>query len=271
MHTSLLPAPTGQQIAAVDWHELAFWVLGSILIYALATLLLWLALRGSGSGAARLRGFLQSAGGVILAWLLRLLWLLLPGFAALVLGILSPRLMGITQIDWGASFGFGALFALVALAVLLAAGLSYRRVHPLPRPYPSITVALALSIRLLLEAGALQWHWAFYRSAVIGWADAGGLVNPIYWGTWLAVALICLEGALSPLLWRDLRIVGLAERRVLRGVLLIATSVMYLLSRNFWLLWALHAVAVILLEPRLGQAPDNEKGSWELESHQQPS
>lgn len=239
-------------------------------LYATGSWLLWLAVRGDDDRAVQRRALLASPGGAVISWLLRFLWLVLPGYAALLLGVLSPRLMGITQIDWGAPFGFGMLAALAALALLVAAVLTYRHAQPELPMQPSLGVAVTASVRLLLEAGALQWHWAFYRSAVIDWAAAARLDNPTYWGTWLAVGLVCLEGALSPLLWRDLRIVGLAERRVLRGVLLVVTSVVYLLSRNFWLLWALHATANVLLEPRLSQPPGNKKGSWELDSHQQP-
>ena len=135
-----------------------------------------------------------------------------------------------------------------ALGVLLAAGLTYRRTRHTGSPYASLGQAVGASVRLVLELGALQWHWAFYRSAIIAAAAGMGLCNPVYWGAWLAVGWICLEGALSPFLWRDLRTPGLAEIRMLRGVLLFATTVVYLLSRNFWLTWALHALTTVILE-----------------------
>ena len=64
---------------------------------------------------------------------------------------------------------------------------------------------------------------------------------------WQSVVL-AVQGALSPWLWHDLRTAGLAERRVLRAALLAITSVLYLLSRNFWLAWALHGAASAILD-----------------------
>jgi hypothetical protein len=249
------------------------WVLASIVIYALAANALWLAVRRSGP-QGRLSGWLRSRPGQLLLWLTRVLWLVLPGYAALLLGLLSPRVMGLSQIELGWGLGRGLIFAAGALAVLLAAGLSYRRAHPAPPPYLTLSHGVTLTALLVVEAGALQWQWAFYRSAVIEALAATAAPAPAYWGTWLAAVVLAVQGALSAWLWRDLRTPGLAERRVLRAALLGATSVLYLLSRSFWLAWALHAVAAAILEPRMAPSPPfdgNKKGSRQPEGRQQPS
>ena len=252
------------------------WVAGSTACYALVTILLALAIRRA-RPESRLLALARSPGGVLAGWLLWMVWLVGPGYVALLMGLLSPRVMGLSQIDLGTSLGLGALFAVFSLGVLLAAGLTYRRLrhtHSLSSPYPSPGVAAVVSVRLALESGALQWHWAFYRSAIIAAAAGMGVSNPFYWGAWLAVGWICLEGALNPFLWRDLRSAGRAERRMLRGVLLIVTTVVYLLSRNFWLAWALHALTTMLLEPRLSSAAppevENKKGPWQQDHRQRP-
>ncbi len=239
------------------------WVLASIALYAVAVNGLWLAVRLGGPGGRPSR-WLDSIPGQVAVWLARVLWLVLPGYAALLLGILSPRLMGLSQIELGWNLGRGMLYAAGALAVLLAAGLSYRRAHPARPAYLTLSHGITLTVWLALEAGALQWQWAFYRSAMIEALAAARSPAPVYWGTWLAVALLCVQGALSPWLWRDLRTPGRAERRVLRAALLGATSVLYLLSRNFWLAWALHATAAAILEPRVAQpdpAADSKKAA----------
>lgn len=235
-----------------DQSPLLPWVLASIAWYALATNGLWLAMRFSGADG-RLSGLLHGIPGQLALWLARVLWLIGPGYAALLLGILSPRMMGLSQVELGWSLGRGLLFAGVALAVLLAAGLSYRRAQPGQPPYLSLSHGIALTVLLVMEAGALQWQWAFYRSAMIEVVTAAAAPAPVYWGTWLAVVLLVVQGALSPWLWHDLRTAGLAERRVLRAALLAVTSVLYLLSRNFWLAWALHGAASAILEPRVAQ------------------
>lgn len=229
------------------------WVLASVAVYALAANGLWLAVRASG-GAGRLSALLRSRPGQLLLWLTRLLWLILPGYAALLLGLLSPRIMGLSQIDLGWGLGRGLIFAAGALAMLLTASLSYRRAHAVPAPYLTLSHGIALTTLLAVEAGALQWQWAFYRSAMIDVLAGAAAPTPIYWGTWLAAGLLCGQGALSAWLWHDLRTPGLAEHRVLRAALLGATSVLYLLSRNFWLAWALHGAASAILEPRVVQS-----------------
>lgn len=259
--------------ALADYSALLPWVLASIAWYALATTGLWLAARRSGPDG-RLNGLLHSIPGQLMLWLARLLWLVGPGYAALLLGQLSPRMMGLSQIELGWNLGRGLLFAAGALAVLLAAGLSYRRARPGNSPYISLSHGITLTLVLVMEAGGLQWQWAFYRSAMIETSASLALPAPVYWGTWLAVGLLCVQGAISPWLWHDLRTAGLAERRVLRAALLAASSVLYLLSRNFWLAWALHGTAAAILEPRVAQPepPEgNKKGSRKLGSHRQPS
>ncbi len=234
--------------ALADYSPLLPWVLASVAFYALATWSLWLWLRVSGRN-----GLLGSIPGQLMLWLARLLWLIGPGYAALLLGLLSPRMMGLSQVEFGWSLGRGLLFAAGALAVLLAAGLSYRRAYPARSPYLTLSHGIALTIVLVMEAGALQWQWAFYRSALIEALATAGAQGPVYWGTWLAAGVLVVQGALSPFLWRDLSRAGLAERRVLRATLLAVTSVLYLLSRNFWLAWALHGAASAILEPRVVQ------------------
>jgi len=236
-----------------DYSPLLPWVLASMAWYALATVALWLALRHSGP-KGRLSSLLGSIPGQLGLWLARLTWLIGPGYAALLLGILSPRLMGLSQVELGWGLGRGLLFAAGALAVLLAAGLSYRRAHPAQPPYLTLSHGIALTVLLVMEAGALQWQWAFYRSAMIEALTTTTTSSaPVYWGTWLAVGVLVVQGALSPWLWHDLRRAGLAERRVLRAALLAGSSVLYLLSRNFWLAWALHGAASAILEPRVVQ------------------
>jgi hypothetical protein len=263
---------TSHQIL-VAYSPLLPWVLASIAVYALAANGLWLAARRSGRHG-RLNAALRSIPGQLIIWLARMLWLIIPGYAALLLGLASPRMMGLSQIELGWGLGRGVLFAVGALAMLLAAGLSYRRANPAHPPYLSLSHGIALTVMLVMEAGALQWQWAFYRSAMIEALAAVGAPSPLYWGTWLAVAVLVVQGALSLWLWRDLRTPGLAERRVLRAVLLGITSVLYLLSRSFWLAWALHGVTSAILEPRFGQPAlleANKKGSQQPESRQQPS
>lgn len=187
-------------------------------------------------------------------------WLVGPGYAALLSGVASPRRMGLSQIDWGASFGYGLALAGLALGVLLLAGITVRRSGPADGAWSTPSAAVVGSLLLAIEAGALQFQWAFYRDAAIQAAEAWGVAAPTPAGTWIGVGLVGLQAALNPALRRDLRSPTDGAVRMLRLSLLLVTAVLYLLSRNFWLGWALHAAAAILLEPRLLTLA-NEKGS----------
>ena len=230
------------------------WVAGSIALYAAASLAVWLGQR-RGDPQSKLAGMLDSAGGTLLAWLVRLVWLIGPGYAALLLGAVSPRLMGLSQIEIGAGLGQAVILALAALGLLTLAVVGYRRSQPAGPVYRSRAERVAVSVRLVVEAGALQWHWAFYRAVLVAGAVLQSAANPVYLGAWLTVGLLIVEGALNPLLWRDLRTPGLAAPRLLRAAILVVTTQIYLLSGNFWLSWAFHAAAVVVLEPRLRAAP----------------
>ncbi len=230
------------------------WVAASIAIYVAASLILWFGQRRSHPQSS-LASFLGSPGGTLLGWLARLVWLIAPGYVALLLGVVSPRLMGLSQVEIGAGLGQGVVLALAALALLTLAVVSYRRGQPAGPVYGSPADRVTVSVRLAVEAGGLQWTWAFYRAVLVAAALQQGVANPVYLGAWLTVALVAVEGALNPLLWRDLRTPGLAAPRLLRAAILVVTTQIYLLSGNFWLGWAFHAATVVLLEPRLRAAP----------------
>lgn len=226
------------------------WVAGSMLVGIGGSLAVWIGQR-RGRSDSGLALFLRTRAGVLVAWLARLVWLIGPGYAALLLGIVSPKLMGLSQIRIDAGLGEAALLAVVALGMLTAATVVYRRGQPAAPVYASRADRVADSVRLAVEAGALQWHWAFYRAVLIAALMRQEVANPVYLGVWLSVALVMAEGLLQPLFWRDLRTPGLAAPRLLRAALLIVSAQIYLLSRNFWLCWAFHAAAAVLLEPRL--------------------
>ncbi|MFZ2488768.1 MAG: hypothetical protein WAZ19_11655 [Anaerolineae bacterium] len=236
------------------------WVWASIAIYAVVANTGWLAVWLTGPHGTLVR-WLTSLPGQLLIWAAKLLWLVLPGYIALIQGRLSPRQLGLSQFALNWELGRGLLFATTALVVFVAAGITYRRSHSAIRPYLSFSHGLALTVMLVMLAGALQWQWAFYRSVLIDLLAARGVATPVYAGTWLTVVVIAAQGALNLWLWRDLRTPGRAESRVLRAALLGVSSVLYLLSRNFWLAWLLHALVTAILEPRTAA---NKKGSRQL-------
>lgn len=181
-------------------------------------------------------------------------WLLIP-YLGLILGGLSPRLMGLSDIDWQATLGTGVglIFAILALLVIVrisdasfgdaisaipgSASGSPEETMP-PTRYPKlqrITSAIVVS-------GAEQFHWVFLRGALWELLILAPLSidAPSYWAIWIAGAIVLFESVLYRLS---------ARQWLLQLVALTATSIVFLYTRNFWLCWMLHTAITLMLAP----------------------
>lgn len=248
----------------------AAWLLASFLVLVLATNAGWLAVRKRVETPGFRRGPLAAFG-----WLCLSLFYLLPPFLALQRGVLSPYAFGLSEINWPATLSNGMVLAGIIVAGLLFGWLVYRRTlrgeaapgavanrafqdegFPGAAP-PSYALGLPLAVsRLLavlrapLDAGLEQWHWAFYRAAAIGWlmlplgvsgaplADRllqGLQHEPLYWGAWLGLLVAGLEWALDPFSRAALRRPGDLPIALRRAALAVATTGLFVLTRNFWL------------------------------------
>lgn len=177
-----------------------------------------------------------------LRWLNMARWVLIP-YAGLLAGSLSPRLMGLTGIDWRVTFSIGVVTLVGVTAVLAVIRLSLRDDSDISfKPGPdekSIRPAAALTV---LVAGAEQFHWSFLRGAVweILLLYQNGIDLAGYWAAWIAALIVLPEILLQPLCWAD---------RLLKVAILTITTALFILTRNFWLCWVFHAVAWFLLTP----------------------
>lgn len=189
-------------------------------------------------------------------------WLVIP-YLGLLTGGISPRFMGVTEINWFASFGFG----LVLIAGILAVLALIRSVTAFPvSTAPTVSTAIATaslsrapSPQLLGEAerqkryatafstsvltiGAEEFHLTFLRSAI--WELLlTFFVAPVqagYWAAWAALLLALPEAVYYP---------ATVTERLCKGALLVATTVLFIFTRNFWLCWLLHLLGWILLAP----------------------
>ncbi len=104
-------------------------------------------------------GLAQRAG-----WLSALRWLAVP-YVGLLVGGLSPRRMGLSQIDWlaGAGWGVGMILALLGLLWLIQSGdlnlhKSRATAGTIPQPGPASFVVLI--------SGLQEFHWAFLRGGL---------------------------------------------------------------------------------------------------------
>jgi hypothetical protein len=172
------------------------------------------------------------------------LWLIIP-YLGLLLGGLSPRLLGLAQHDWlaGLGLGLGLIFAVIILLTLA------RALTDLGAPASGSTESPE-GLRLgwhtisstLLWCGIEQFHWVFIRGSI--WEMLQSLPQPPdlvgYWAIWCAAGVILLELLLLrpgffPLL--------------IQFVALTTTSILFFYTRNFWLCWTLHAAVQLVTAP----------------------
>jgi hypothetical protein len=175
-------------------------------------------------------------------WLRIAVYVLIP-YVGLLTGGLSPRLVGVSYVDWPAGFsiGIGFVLGVLLLAVLVRAFVELSAPEfpadaeegsppsPVAMPWEQIG-------QLLVTSGAEEVHRSFLRGA-IGSAPPDAAR---YWGTWAAAGLVILMAML--------RRRNFAQWLVFLSILF-ATSTLYFYTRNFWLCWALHAALLPALAP----------------------
>ncbi|MBX3052097.1 MAG: hypothetical protein KF753_11515 [Caldilineaceae bacterium] len=186
-------------------------------------------------------------------------WFFVP-YLGLIIGGLSPRLMGLTDIDWVASLGLGVglIFAIWLLLLLVRASL--HREESVGVPQPSARPLLAEFV----WAGAQEFHWVFLRGAL--WEMLLALPAPPelpgYWAIWLASAL-ALPGIFVQ--YRQ------TSRRIAAGLLLCTTAILFFYTRNFFLCWLLHASAGWLIDQTRTQAEQPGVRTAEAPTTQTPA
>ncbi len=232
----------------------AFWLLGSFLAVVVATNLAYLALRPRLADPAFRSGPMAAAGWTALG----LFYLLVP-FLALQRGLISPYALGLTELNWPATLSTGLVLAASVVVMALFGWLLYRRTLP-DGPTTDGFTRFINGLRGPIAALLQQWHWAFYRAAmaaVLVTAVApepsrlSGLANrlsadPLYWGAWLGIALAGVEWALNPFGRAALRIESERAATIRRAALAIATTGLFVLTRNLWLCFAAHLVVETL-------------------------
>jgi hypothetical protein len=241
--------------SSLDLHSPAFWLLASLLVAIVATNVTWLALGLIWKRSRKERTRPPGSSLAALAWLLISLFFLLPPPAAWRFGALSPRLMGLDGIDWVESLRVGIPLACLIVGLLIFGWLVYR--HTLSGERGRTRAGrVGAVLRTPIDAALLQWHWAFYRALAIALLPlvAGTLASTeillplgkqlagaqLYWGSWLGLALIALEWALNPFARAGLRRPGQREFALLRIALAVATTALFTLAPNFWLLLICH-------------------------------
>jgi len=221
--------------------ESALWVVFSIGLYALGADIAWHYRRPrSGRLGHRVETLKRWPYRHWLLEAVRFLYYIGVPYAALLRGIVLPRLMGLTHVDWVKGVGLGA--ALGGGAFLLLALIWWW--------YARAIAALPISARqrwgessgndstngwiLLREAIYLETHWAFYRSAAILFLDSD------YAGIFVGFLLVTLEWSINPAWRADLSLPGRSVNRLMIWSLAFVTAIVFLIIRNLWLLVPIH-------------------------------
>lgn len=194
-------------------------------------------------------------------------------YLGLVLGGLSPRLLGFSQIDWTAGLGIGLvlIFAVTMLLLLVRATVDLPDIgegaplRPPDRPEanagdgpaapPGNLAALPKPgewwqslLTTVGICGVREFHWVFLRGAI--WElllhMPGSPAVPGYWAVWLAGLVV-----LGELVVRRLSF----AHNVFQVVTLICTGILYFYTLNFWLCWLLHTIAQVIAAPSSLQRP----------------
>jgi hypothetical protein len=176
------------------------------------------------------------------AWFVH--WLLIP-YLGLLLGGLSPRLLGLAGHDWlaGLGLGVGLIFTIIMLLMLVRAVTDFD-VPTLGSTQPANSPRLGWNIlsNTLLWCGIEQFHWIFLRGAI--WETLQTLPNPPelpgYWTIWCAAGVVIIELLLLRPGFFSL---------LIQLVALTTTSILFFYTRNFWLCWFLHVAVQLIITP----------------------
>ncbi|MFC2023677.1 hypothetical protein ACFLT5_02950 [Chloroflexota bacterium] len=233
----------------VSESPLLYWLLASLLLYALGTNILWWVRRRAG-GLGRSRSWLVHLAKFL--YYLGIPYLALGGWPRPpVTGLLSPGDMGLvtSNLSWpvtrwldSAGTGFGLGF--VSLLLLLLAWVQVGRSTGFWLRFPRRPWFVPL-----VDVVYLEVHWSFYRGALFV------LLGDFYTAVFVALGLIYLEWATSPFWRRGWQRETQVGVRWLRAALALLMALIFILTRNLWVCLAVHGL-VELIFWRLASQPD---------------
>jgi hypothetical protein len=156
----------------------------------------------------------------------------LPAFAYLSQGALTARGLGLQSLggeitdlnnvlsDWVKDIGWGiSITGIVWLIVIVGRAQA---------DMEQTSFGFGNSFRSLREALYHQVHWAFYREPFV-------LTLGTAAGSWVGAGLAALEALTNPGWWSDIRSPQKREAIIYYGTLLIASTLLFSLTRNLWI------------------------------------
>jgi hypothetical protein len=135
--------------------------------------------------------------------------------------------------DWLQDFGWALALGLGSFGLFLLARWARRRA--LISGEGDEKCAQEPSWGTMREAAYHEIHWAFYRNAPI-------VTFGPYWGVWVGLLLVAVEALFNPTWRRGLNVPKRAAEQLLRAMLAVASSVLFLRTQNLWLSMVLHSM-----------------------------
>lgn len=174
-------------------------------------------------------------------------------YAALYLGWVDIRALGLGFLDWAIGLRWAIVLALATWSLLMFVWVPYLRATsrmPVKVNWEGLTWS-----RRVVEVIYMQAHWAFYRAACILLLRLFFQDDlAVYWGTSAGIALTFLEAWADPRVRRNIAQFGEDEPALWSAGQAIINMVGFVLTRNAWLLALIH-LALEFTVPHLRAVP----------------
>ncbi len=186
--------------------------------------------------------------------LAEVIYLLGIPYAALLLGVIDIRRMGLVGFAWRVDLAIGALIGVTGAALLSwswrrVSAASYRR-SSRRRVFFGEWQAFRTPwgwVPLLAQVICLQFSWGFVRAMAIA-------LLGLYWGVFVALALTGVAWFLRPGRATSLANPDSRARELLLAGLATVSAMVFLYSQNLWLCAAIHAIALLAATLAAGRA-----------------
>jgi hypothetical protein len=195
---------------------------------------------------ARAAHFRLTRGGRIVEPIARLIYFVGLPYAALLTKSLSPVDMGLAGntgpiLGWSSADWLRNLNAvlIVGALTLLPIGLAARQMARAGRPLGVDERSVGA---IIIDGAYAEIHWAFYRAAPLI------IIGDVYWATLIGLALLGVE-ILVTIIRNGLG--SQPENRqswIGQALLLAMSATLFILTRNVWLIVALHIVVELALK-----------------------
>lgn len=156
-------------------------------------------------------------------------------FAALYIGWLDVRSMGLGSLDWADGIRWAIVIVLAGWLLLMAIWLPYLRATADVPATPETQFSFP---RRLVELVYMQAHWAFYRAVAIVFLP-GDMRDALYWGAAIGLGFTALEALASPQIRERLTQIGAADGIVWNFGQAILNTFAFVVTRNLFLLLAI--------------------------------